>query len=464
MKKYLITFLLCLFCIGCISQQTISPVTEQVSTHLPESTTSSLSIASEELTPLSPTSTSSPNTSVPSLTKGLPNGIKVTRQELPIRFETPLASLPKGNYIVFSTSNQPIYSDSKLPTIEFWAVSIDTYEKTLLFVCEKCSYRLNQYIDYRGEKIYLGFLESGCGETAIDPKNQMATLVKIDLSLMTPDSPYHFCTISPNFFWDLFQFHPVSPDGKWQIFGTASALVKFPNVPDMTHNLLLYSIESDEWLTLETGKSITSILWAPNGELFVEVASDDCGGKIGAYLVSLDDFAIHDLEPFLCNLDRISPRILGWLPDGKNIAVGWDIYNSNQDIFSVYLDQVSVCPAESIYTFDTGQCRVLTDSLNRDIMFSDLLWLSENGLFIGKWTSQGGEHISLLDLDGKIDYRGYMSNAYLSDISLELNKLLLITGKDRDILTYVDLNDVSKPSDFQIRVQNLHTAFWLIVP
>lgn len=190
MKNCLTTFLLCLFCIGCISQQTISPVTEQVSTHPPESAIP-LSIASEEPTLLFPTSTSSPDTSAPSLTQGLPNGIKVTRQELPVRFETPLTSLPKGNYIVYSTSDQPIYSDSKFPTIEFWAISIDTYEKTLLFVCEKCSYRLHQYIGYRGEKIYLGFLESGCGEAVIDPKNQMATLVKIDLSLMTPDSPYH---------------------------------------------------------------------------------------------------------------------------------------------------------------------------------------------------------------------------------------------------------------------------------
>ena len=184
----------------------------------------------------------------------------------------------------------------------------------------------------------MGFLESGCGEVVIDPKDQTAELVKIDLSLMSPESAYHFCTISPNFLvQDLFQYKSISPDGKWQVFGTASELKKFPGHFDYSHSLLLYSIESDEWWTLETGKSITSILWAPTGELLVEVAADGCAGKIGAYLVALDDFVIHDLAPFLCNLDRISPRILGWFPDGKNIAVGWDLYNSNQDLITLHI-------------------------------------------------------------------------------------------------------------------------------
>ena len=455
MKIGSIVPLACIILIGCVAQ----PATEQVSVNFPENTQTSIVPSEETIRPATATPAEFPR-----LSKGLPNEIKVSRQELPIRFETPLSNIPSGNYIVYSESNQPINADLKQPTLEFWAISIDTYEKYLLFVCENCSHILNQYIAHREGKIYLGSMSSECGGTVIDLRNHTSVILKVDLSLAPPESQFHFCTISPNFHRDIFQYHPISPSGNWQVFGTASALAAFPNVPALAHTLLLYSMETDEWLTLEIGTSITGVLWTPNGDLLVEVAKNECGGKIGAYLISLEQFTIHNLKQFLCNLERPSPRILGWLPDGRDIAVAWDVYNSSQILSTVDIDQFSLCPAESVYSLETSQCQKIRDNIASDLPYSSPLWIDEQGLFVGKSAPKGSLNVSIVNMQGSIDYRGVVTSGYVSDVSLELRKIILITGKERNILTYASLKDVSNLADFKIFIENIGTAFWLIIP
>lgn len=460
MKIGSITSLICLFLIGCAALQ---PVTEQASVNFPENT-ETLIVPSEEPIGLMSTVTPTANAEFPRLSKGLPSEIKINRQELSIRFETPLSNIPSGNYIVYSKSSQPINADIKQPTLEFWAISVDTYEKYLLFVCENCSHILNQHIAYRDGQIYLGSMSSECGGAMIDLRNHTSVSIKVDLSLTPPESQFHFCTISPNFHRDIFQFHPVSPDGKWQIFGTASALAALPNVPALARTLFLYSMETDEWLTLETGTGITGLLWAPNSDLLVEVTKNECGGKIGAYLVSLDDFTIHDLKRFLCNLERPSPRILGWFPDGRDIAIGWDVYNNSQILSTIDIDQFSICPAEAVYSVDTSRCRMIKDNLISDLPYSSPLWIDEQGLFVGKGSPEGSLNVSMVNMQGSIEYRGVISSGYVFDVSLDLEKIILITGKERNILTYAELKDVSKLAGFRIRIENIGTAFWLIIP
>lgn len=460
MKIGFLVSLTCLFLIGCAAPQ---HTTEQVSVNFPENT-QTLIVPSEEPISLISTVTPATNAEFPRLFRGLPNEIKVSRQELPIRFETPLSNIPSGNYIVYSESNQPINADLKQPTLEFWAISVDTYEKYLLFVCENCSHILNQYIAYREGQIFLGSMSSECGGAMIDLRNHTSVSIKVDLSLTPPESQFHFCTISPNFHRDIFQFHPVSPDGKWQVFGTASALAAFPNVPALARTLFIYSMEADEWLTLETGAGITGLLWTPKGDLLVEVTKNECGGKIGAYLVSLDHFTIHDLKRFLCNLERPSPRILGWFPDGRDIALGWDIYNNTQILSTIDIDRFSICPAEAVYSLDTSRCQMIKDNLISNLSYSSPLWIDEQGLFVGHSSPEGSLNVSIVNMQGGIDYHGVISSGYVSDVSLELRKVILISGKERNILTYADLKDVSKLADFKIITENIGTAFWLIVP
>ncbi|HQX17479.1 MAG TPA: hypothetical protein PLA27_13735 [Anaerolineales bacterium] len=459
MKIGFIVSLICFFLIGCVAQ----PATKQVSVNFPENT-ETLIVPTEEPTRLMSTVIPTANAEFPRLSKGLPNEIKVSRQELPIRFETPLSNIPNGNYIVYSKSDQPINADLKQPTLEFWAISIDTYEKYLLFMCESCSHILNQYVAYREGQIYLGSMSSECGGAMIDLRNRTSVSIKVDLSLTPPESQFHFCTISPNFHRDIFQYHPISPDGKWQVFGTASALATFPNVPALARTLLLYSMETDEWLTLETDTGITGVLWTPNGDLLVEVAKNECEGKIGAYLVSLEQFTIYDLKQFLCNLERPSPRILGWLPDERDIAIAWDIYNSSQILSTIDIDQFSICPAESVYSLDTSQCQKIKDNITSDLPYSSPLWIDEQGLFIGKSAPEGSLNVSIVNMQGSIDDHGVISGGYVSDVSLELGKIILITGKERNILTYADLKDVSRLVDFKMLIENIGTAFWLIIP
>lgn len=460
MKIGFLVSLFCLFLIGCAAPQ---HATEQVSVNFPENT-QTLIVPSEEPIGLMSTVTPTANAEFPRLSKGLPNEVKVSSQELSIRFETPLSNIPSGNYIVYSKFDQPINANLKQPTLEFWAISVDTREKYLLFVCENCSHILNQYIAYREGQVYLGSMSSECGGAMIDLRNHTSVSIKVDLSLTPPESQFHFCTISPNFHRDIFQFHPVSPDGKWQVFGTASALAAFPNAPALARTLFLYSMETDEWLTLETGTGITGLLWTPNSDLLVEVTKNECGGKIGAYLVSLDDFTVHDLKRFLCNLERPSPRILGWFPDGRDIAIGWDIYNNTQILSTIDIDQFSICPAEAVYSVDTSRCRMIKDNLLSDLPYSSPLWIDEQGLFVGKGSPEGSLNVSMVNMQGSIEYRGVISSGYVFDVSLDLGKIILITGEERNILTYADLKDVSKSVDFRIPIENIGTAFWLIIP
>lgn len=67
-------------------------------------------------------------------------------------------------------------------------------------------------------------------------------------------------------------------------------------------------------------------------------------------------------------------------------------------------------------------------------------------------------------MQGSIDDHGVISGGYVSDVSLELGKIILITGKERNILTYADLKDVSRLVDFKMLIENIGTAFWLIIP
>jgi hypothetical protein len=191
---------------------------------------------------------------------------------------------------------------------------------------------------------------------------------------------------------------------------------------------------------------------------------NECEGKIGAYLVSLEQFTIYDLKQFLCNLERPSPRILGWLPDERDIAIAWDIYNSSQILSTIDIDQFSICPAESVYSLDTSQCQKIKDNITSDLPYSSPLWIDEQGLFIGKSAPEGSLNVSIVNMQGSIDDHGVISGGYVSDVSLELGKIILITGKERNILTYADLKDVSRLVDFKMLIENIGTAFWLIIP
>lgn len=485
MKKIFFVFLLYLFCVGCIQKPAVNDI-------LPKNTQTEFALpVTPTYSPLpAMTITPSPlpehSVKFPVLTKGLPDGMIVNTQELPIRFKTSISDIPNGNYIVYSTQDQSRYYPEEEPTVEFWAVSIDTYKKYLLFICEKCEYTPDKYIAYKDGVIYFDTRQFAsedevmeCETTIIDLYNHRATRLSLDLSSFSSGTTFFHCTTSPPLMYSgnieyIPDFHHVSPNGRWFIFGTAPAAKQthYPDstdIPERTHTLLFYSTEIKEWLILETNYGITHVLWTPNDELLVEVNTDNCGGLCGGdtfrYFVSFDDFLVRDVGSLFYNYDAPSPiltSIMGWFPDGDSIAT--ILYDYDKDII---LD--GICPSSMISLLNTEECKTIGNSpYYNDMLGTNVreLVLSNSGIFYLGWENASEiEKVFFIDSEGHVEYRGSLYDSFIYEVSLPLNKILINTGAKNDILTYVGLDDVSVLSDFQVRVPNgINTAFWMTIP
>lgn len=458
-----IVFIFCLiFSAGCSVQadQTSIPTSSNASKNIPTVTPPFHQEAVQ---------TEKPPTTIyaqkPTIENKLPENVTVETQAVPYHFGTPVTEIHSGNYILYSTINTR--ARDKKATTEFWLTSIDTNQEYWLFTCEECEEKKMRPVSFVDNKLYLeiAYPPFSCGIIEVDLENQIAKHILLDTSATLPTSPFHFCSIYPNYSVRnyLYITQALSPDGEWQVFGTSSDIDGWHDHPDKPQSLFIRSSDKNEWTTIETGHDIKSLLWTPAGELLIEVEKENCNGQIGAYLFSPDTFTIRDISPFYCGFERSSPRVLGWLPDGE-IILTWG-RGLGASLSQVTLDQVAVCSQEAMQTLNTDQCRVLATNLESRIGIAYMLETSDDGIYIyAALDREIGEHLYFLDKEGFLDYRGFISE-YIKGVSPELNKGLVVTGNDYDILTYVNMSDVSKFSEYQDRIDdNVMSVLWVKIP
>lgn len=398
---------------------------------------------------------------LPSLSKGLPQDVSVVEENLPFKFEDVSVVTP-GAYIVYGSSDGRNYNGYVLQDFTFRLESLDTQQDFPLFICEHCPYELFGFDAYSNGKYFLtDYMDNDwdCKGIIVDTKKQTAKRFRLDLSQTQPNSPYHFCLSSQRVseVW-AYRFQPISPNGAWWLFATSFAEKEDNSRPSLPQNLLLYAVESGEWLTLDIGKFITGILWTPNNDLIVEVRDEGCGGKVGAYLVSTSTYQIQDITPFLCSFDRPSPRILGWTPDGSQMVLVWDIYNSTKAINLVSVTQISVCPSETLYSLDAAQCRLVSDTLTQKVgNWIDAYSITDDGVIVTAFTSDDVSLYYLVGFNGELDYGGAHKNAkgFFRDIAIKRGDLLLITGENRNLVGTTNIKDITDIALLPIKVKYL---------
>ena len=148
----------------------------------------------------------------------------------------------------------------------------------------------------------------------------------------------------------------------------------------------------------------------------------------------------------------------------------WDYYKDNDKNFpraknnTTALNRIAVCPAETINTFDTSNCKILADNFSQKYQgYNGPLLLSNSGIYIRGAPQNEGTHIYFLTLDGRLEYPGYVYKAGIGDISVSLNKM--IVSPKYEFLSYVDLDDVSVLGDFQVHTpKRTGDSFWMTLP
>lgn len=457
MKSKIHILLLC-FLWSCQNpSSTVTPIKEGQ----PDKLTETATVAVQE------TQTVPSPKNLPSLSEGLPEGVSIVEENLLFQFED-LSNVEPGAYIAYETGEERSYSDYIPQDFNFRLMSLDAKRDYPLFACEGCPYELRGFDAYSNEKYFLTDYEYGnwdCKGIIVDIKKQTAKRIRLDLSQTLPVSPHHFCLSSSGApaTW-AYRFQPISPNGDWWLFATSSAEKEDASRPDLPQNLLLYAVESGEWLTLDIGKLITGVLWTPNNYLIVEVRDESCGGKVGAYLISTSTYQIQDLSPFLCGFDRPSPRIRGWTPDGSQVVLVWDIYNNAMELNFASVAQISVCPSETLNSLDAKQCRLVSDTLTQKVANTIHAYsITNEGVLVTAPTSDDVSLYYLVRFNGELDYGGAYKNAkgFIRDIAIERGDLLLITGENRNLVGVTNIKDITNVTLLPIKVKYLVDAFFV---